>query len=227
MDFQDRSRDLIGKGKTQNIFLCTYWSIRASSQDTHTDEIDFWVPKRPPRKDENPTSAFPENSPHLSVSLLVSYAILFFWTHYRNRAQIRRFILVNHMYALFILPQPWDTMPDIKKKLSCIFQRRNEWKDCVLYMPCNEETTSLTCSAFLAPYWVYVTKPLWQNLFFCKEQASPKSLWNSPGSFIIIFFEHSSTIWIYNWPCSNIAFLFIWGHAPGNIESQKRLTSFS
>lgn len=176
---------------------------------------------------KTPHQHFRRTRPICQYQLLVSYAILFFWTHYRNRPQIRRSILVNHMYALFILPQPWDTMPDIKKKLSCIFQRRNEWKDCILYMSCNEETTSLTCSAFLAPYWVYVTKPLWQNLFFCKEQASSKSLWDSPGSFIIIFFEHSSTIWIYIWPCSNIAFLFIRGHAPGNIESQKSITSFS
>lgn len=56
---------------------------------------------------------------------------------------------------------------------------------------------------------VYVTKFLWQNLLFCKEQASPKNLWDSPGSFIIIFFpQHNPAILIYIWPCSNIGFLF-------------------
>lgn len=126
-----------------------------------------------------------------------------------NRAQIRRSILVNHTYALFILPQPCDTMPGTKKMPSCIFQRKSEWNDCILYMARNEETTSLTCSTFQAPYQF-----MWQNSCgktssFAKSRLLPKICETLQDHLSSFFFpEHNPAILIYIWPCSNIGFLF-------------------
>lgn len=153
-------------------------------------------------KMKTPHQHFRRTRPICQYQLLVSYAVLFFSTHYRNRAQIRRSILVNHMYALFILPN---------HEIQCLTLRKN-W---VAFFKggMNERIAYCTCHVMKKqPLWHaarfrHPTEFMWQNpcgktSSFAKNRLLPKvcgTLQDHLSSFF------SSTV---------LPFGFTSGHAP-------------